>query len=98
MMDALTLHLDPGLSERLRALAAANDRSPGDYAENVLTRAIEAGEEAARVITMRVASDAAAVTPGVLLRSEGESDARYAERTALMDRLFAIPDSGDTLG
>lgn len=43
------------------------------------------------MITMLVPPEAAALPPGKLLRTKGESDERYAERSALMDRLFAIP-------
>jgi hypothetical protein len=46
-----------------------------------------------RVITMFAPQDASEVTPGVLLRAEGESDERYAERSVLMDKLSAIPDA-----
>ena len=46
------------------------------------------------VMTMIVPEDAAAIFPGVLLKTEGESAERYSERTALMDRLFAVADTG----
>jgi len=54
---------------------------------------MEAKEEAARVITMFVPKEAADLAPGLLMRTEGESDERYAERSALIDKLFAIPDA-----
>ncbi len=54
---------------------------------------MEAKEGVARVITMFVSKEAAALDPGVLMRTEGESDERYAERSKLMDKLFAIPDA-----
>ena len=48
--------------------------------------------KAARVITMFVPDEAAALSPGALVRTEGESDERYAERSMLIDKLFAIPN------
>jgi hypothetical protein len=45
------------------------------------------------LITIAVAPEATTLSPGPLVRTEGESDERYAERAALMDRLFAMPDT-----
>jgi len=54
---------------------------------------VDAKEEAACMITMFVRAEAADLAPGGLERTEGESDERHAERSALMDRLFAIPNA-----
>ena len=45
------------------------------------------------MITMLVPEEAAVLLPGALVRIEGESDERYAERSTLMDKLFAVPDA-----
>jgi hypothetical protein len=90
---AITLRLDPVKFKKLEMLARAENRTPTNYVETVVLRDLEAREEAGRVITMFVPQDASDITPGVLLRAEGESDERYAERSLLMDKLFAIPDT-----
>lgn len=91
--QAITLRLDPVKFRRLELLARAENRSPTNYVETTILRDMEAKEEASRVITMLVPKEAADVVPGTLVRTEGESDERYAERSALMDKLFAIPDA-----
>jgi predicted transcriptional regulator len=90
---AVTLHLDPARFRALEELAGAERRTTADLALDAVIRDLEARQEAARGITMLVAADAASLAPGPLLRTEGESDVRFAERTALMDHLFAIPDA-----
>jgi len=60
---------------------------------NRTSDAVDAKEEAACMITMFVRAEAADLAPGGLERTEGESDERHAERSALMDRLFAIPNA-----
>ena len=92
--QAITLRLDPARFRRLELLARAENRTPTNYVETALLRDMEAKEEAARVITMFVPDDAAALVPGPLMRTEDETDERYAERSTLMDRLFAVPDAG----
>lgn len=89
----LTLRLDEARFRKLELLAEAENRTPTNYVETALLRDMAAKEEAARAITMLVPAEAAALAPGPLLRTEGESDERYAERSALLDRLFAIPDA-----
>jgi hypothetical protein len=91
MKIPVTLRLDAERFKRLQILARAENRTVTNFVETAVLRDMEAKEEAARVITMFVPPEAAALTPGKLLRTEGESDERYAERSALMDRLFAIP-------
>jgi hypothetical protein len=87
----ITLRLDAERFKRLEILARAENRTVTNFVETAVLRDLEAKEEATRVITMFVPPEAAGLTPGPLLRTEGESDERYAERSALMDRLFAIP-------
>ncbi len=89
----VTLRLDADRFKRLEILARAENRTVTNFVETAVLRDMEAKEEAARVITMFVPPKAAALTPGPLVRTEGESDERYAERSALMDVLFSIPDS-----
>ncbi len=89
----ITLRLDEERYRRLAQLASAENRTPTNFVETAVLRDLDARDEAARVITMHVGADAAELSPGTLLRTEGESHERYAERAALMDRLFAIPDS-----
>lgn len=89
----VTLRLDADRFKRLEILARAENRTVTNFVETAVLRDLEAKEEAARVITMFVPPEAAALTPGPLVRTEGESDERYAERSALMDVLFSIPDS-----
>ena len=89
----ITLRLDEANFRKLELLAKAENRTPTNFVETAVLRDVEAKFEIARVITMLVAPEAEAVTPGPLLRSDGESDERYAERSALMKRLFAIPDA-----
>ncbi len=91
--QVVTLRLDLERFRKLELLARAENRTPTNYAETALLRDMDAKEEAARVITMFVPGEAAALVPGELARTEGESDERYAERSALMDSLFAIPDA-----
>jgi hypothetical protein len=90
---SITLRLDRARFRRLELLAEAENRTPTNYAETAVLRDMAAKEESARAITMLVPPEAAALSPGALLRSEGESDERYAERSALLDRLFAIADT-----
>lgn len=91
--QAITLRLDPAKFRRLEILAQAENRTLTNYVETAVLRDMEAKEEAARVITMFVPEEAAAFLPGALVRTEGESDERYAERSTLMDKLFAVPDA-----
>ena len=91
--QVVTLRLDADRFRKLELLARAENRTPTNYVETALLRDMEAKEEAARVITMFVPRESAALVPGELVRTEGESDERYAERSALMDSLFAMPDA-----
>lgn len=89
---ALTLRLDPAGFRRLRLLAAAENRTPTNWVETVVLRELRARDEANRVLTVASAPELEGAAAGELLRSEGETDARYAERRALLSELLAIPD------
>jgi len=90
---ALTLWLGEADFQTLQRLAKAENRSPANYAETAVLQNIAARAEGAGAITMYVPVDAAALTPGPLVRTDGESDLRYRQRAALMDELFAMPDA-----
>jgi len=89
----ITLRLDEATFRRLQSLAEAENCTTTNYVEAAVLRDLAAKAQAARVISVLVPPDAAAAVPGTLVRTEGESAERYAERTALMDRLFDIPDA-----
>lgn len=91
----LTLRLTEGEFMRLELMATAENRSLANFAETHLLESMAAKEEAARVITMYVPDELKDVQLGPLLRSEGESDERYAERSALLSELFALGSSAD---
>ena len=92
-LRALTLRLDPEPFRQLALLAAAENRSPTNFVETLVLREIEARSEGRRVLRMLVAPEATDLDPGALLRGEGESAPRYAERRALFDELLALPDA-----
>jgi hypothetical protein len=79
---------------QLEPLAAAESRSPTDFAETLVPSEPRARSAERRVITMRVAPEAVRLEPGPLLRSEGEQDGRYAGREALFAELLRLPDAG----
>jgi hypothetical protein len=91
--QAITLRLDAATYRRLERLAQAENRSPTNYVETAVLRDMATKGEASRVITMFVPEEAANLVPGPVMRTGGESDERYAGRSALMDKLFAIPDA-----
>jgi hypothetical protein len=78
---------------RLELLARAENRTTTNYVETTFLRDMEAKAEAAYIITIFVPEEAAELGPGALLRTEGESNERYAERSTLMEKLFAVPDA-----
>lgn len=91
---AITLRLDPDRAARLQAIAEAENRSLTNYVETVLLRDLARREEADRVITMHVAPGVpSSIRPEDVIRAEGESDADYAERQALMVELWSMPDN-----
>lgn len=89
---ALTLRLDATNFDRLAAAAAAENRTPTNYVETLVLRDLAAKDEADRVIAVYVPAESAALVPGDLERSEGESDRRYAQRKKLVDELTSIAD------
>lgn len=90
----MTLRLDRGQFKRLAALAAAENRTPTNFVETLVLRELDANDERRRVISMFVAPEAATMTPGELVRSEGESEERYQKRKATFEELLSIPDNG----
>ena len=89
---AITLRLDPDRVARLQAIAEAENRSLTNYVETALLRDLSRREEAERVITMYVAPGVSdSIRPEDVVRAEGESDAEYVERQALMVELWSIP-------
>jgi hypothetical protein len=91
---AVTLRLDADRVRRLEALAEAENRSLTNYVETTLLRDLALREEAERVITMYVAPGTSeSVRPEDIVRAEGETDADYAERQALLMELWSIPDN-----
>jgi len=92
---AVTLRLDPVRVRQLQAVAAAENRTLTNYVETALIRDLALRDEAARVITMRVAPGMSPrIAPDDFVRGKGESDAAYAERQALLAELWTIPDGG----
>jgi len=93
--SAVTLRLEAGQMRALQAFAAAENRSLTNFIETTLIRSLAAREEAARVITMRVAPGTEPeIAPGDVVRGAGESDADYAARQDLMVKFWSLPDAG----
>jgi hypothetical protein len=93
--SAVTLRLDASKLQALQAFAAAENRSLTNFIETTLIRSLAAREEAARVITMRVAPEASTtIAPVDVVRGAEESDADYAARQDFMVKLWSLPDAG----
>lgn len=90
---AITLRLEAPETEKLARLARRENRSVKNYVETLIKHHLQAEPEADRVIAMHVAPEISGVEAGALLRSEGESDERYARRKALFDELMSLPDA-----
>jgi hypothetical protein len=91
---AITLRLDADHARQLQAIAEAENRTLTNYVETTLLRDLSRRDEAERVITMYAAPGTTPrIPPEDVLRAEGESDAAYAERQALLVELWSIPDS-----
>ncbi len=91
---AVTVRLDPTRVEQLQAAAEAENRSLTNYVETALLRDLDQRDAASRVITMRVAPQAAThIDANDIVRGADESDAAYAKRQDLMTALWSIPDS-----
>jgi len=92
---AVTFIVTPVCLQALQAFAAAENRSLTNFIETTLIRSLAAREEAARVITMRLAAGTVAeITPGEVMRGTGESDADYAARRDLRVNFWSLPDAG----
>ena len=92
-LGAITLRLEARETRKLALLAKRENRSVKNYVETLVKRHIEREPEADRTISLLVAPEIAKVRHGKLLRSEGESDERYAQRKALFDELMSLPDA-----
>jgi hypothetical protein len=65
----------------------------GNRPAAAVSRELAARELARAPLTVCCAPELVGVPPGELIRSEGESDERYALRAALFAELCAIPDA-----
>jgi hypothetical protein len=77
---------------RLVTAAQSEHRTPDELATAIVQQRLAAREAARSLITVVSAPELEGTTPGILIRSEGESDERYAVRAALFAELFAIAD------
>lgn len=91
---AITLRLDVAVFQRLKLVAAAENRTPTNLVETVLLRELRARDEARRVLTIAIAPELAGVEAGELIRGEDEDDAEYERRRAVFSELLAISDAG----
>jgi hypothetical protein len=86
--------LNPDRARQLQAAAEAENRTLTNYVETELVRDLTLRDEASRVITMLAAPGTSMrVAAEEIVRAEGESDAAYARRQALVMELWSIPDS-----
>lgn len=91
---AITLRLDAAVFQRLKLVAAEENRTPTNLVETVLLRELRARDEARRVLTVAIAPELAGVEAGELIRGENEDDAEYARRQAVFSELLAVSDAG----
>lgn len=92
---AITLRLEAASARQLQAIAEGENRTLTNYVETVLLRDLSFRDEASRVITMLVAPGTSTrIAPEEVIRGEGESDAAYDKRRALVADLWSIPDNG----
>src|ERR1700733_10134041 len=76
----ITVRLDPDVRDRVQRIAAHEHRSVAAYVQMLIERDLHARDEAERVIHVFVAPELEGVPPGILVREDGETDERYAER------------------
>src|ERR1700692_618852 len=76
----ITVRLDPDVRDRVQRIAAHEHRSIAAYLQMLIERDLHARDEAERVIHVFIAPELEGEPPGTLVREEGETDARYAER------------------
>ena len=91
---AITVRLDPARARQLQAVADAENRTLTNYVETTLLRDLSLRDEASRVITMHAAPETSTrIDATEIVRADGESDAAYARRQALLIELWSIPES-----
>jgi hypothetical protein len=91
---AVTLRLDAARARQLQAIAESENRTLTNYVETALIRDLTLRDEAARVITMRIAPGTSSrIAPDDVVRGDRESDEAYARRRDLVTELWTIPDS-----
>lgn len=90
---AITVRLDPARVRQLQAVADAENRTLTNYVETALIRDLSLRDEASRIIAMHAAPETSTrVAATDVIRAEGEPDADYARRQALLVELWSIPD------
>ena len=76
----ITVRLEPDVRDRIQRIAAHEHRSIAGYVQMLIERDLHARDEAERVIHVFTAPELTDEPPGTLVREEGETDERYAER------------------
>jgi hypothetical protein len=76
----ITVRLAPDIRDRIQRIAAHEHRSIAGYVQMLIERDLHARDEAKRVIHVFIAPELEGEPPGTLVREDGETDARYAER------------------
>jgi hypothetical protein len=76
----ITVRLDSDVRDRIQRIAAHEHRSIAGYVQMLIERDLHARDEAERVIYVFTAPELKGVPPGTLVREDGESDERYAQR------------------
>jgi hypothetical protein len=89
---ALTLRLPAEDMRRLAVVAEASRQSPASFVQTMIRQQLADIELAFAPLTVISAPELEGVEPGELIRSEGESDERYAMRAAFVAELLAIPE------
>ena len=76
----ITVRLDPDVRDRIQRIAAHEHRSIAGYVQMLIERDLRARDEAERTVYVFTAPELEGVPPGILVREDGESDERYAQR------------------
>jgi len=84
----VTVRLDPGIHDRIHRIAAAEHRSISAYLQMLIDQDLRARDEAERIVRVYEAPELDGEPPGELIREDGESDERYAERDRVLSHLF----------
>jgi hypothetical protein len=92
----ITIRLPVSGYRRLERAARSERRKLNRYLEDLIQRDLLIQDEAHQGVLMFVPPDAIALRrePGELLRTEGESDARYADRQQVFSELMKLPIAG----